>query len=1611
MKLLDWLFKPSSWLSSGALPNRLYSRLVAFTIQRFLGRFLKNEIKSDDLNVLLSRGMLVLNELALDAESINNLWKHPQLSVVSGGFKQMSIQMSASDLWNGKIRVSISQLHVQLQLHQSDFEGGSLYEDAMSESDFFESLLNAAKEASLEELSQTDSLNHDSGLDSQSSRSIASMLSEKLMNSICLNVTDIKLGIVLYSSDKHLVCSIESERFWLDSLDQSTATRKAGIGSVRLSLRMQDELDSDSAVGSPKASRVTTASNSPSGSTDSIATIDSFKTVIEEEDPVYKSATFQPPSDTPVLEATVCNIRGPIEIQFQLQNSSIVYTSLQIASVYVPLHPFVLWAFSCFHILSAQPKLSQKQNERSPELSLDVNISQIHIALYPSLISSFPAPVIQPLFHQFAFDLQASPAFLTGLYCIHVSNARMINDFIFDVSRVSLFFHDESILNMSGDNELFASGKLSLNSAIASVSASVSPFSLQLAAHDVFTMVAELQLFSDVTNSLFDLYNVAPSISSNDSNQASILSPSTDKSGCLTFSVTLNSVKLILTSDEFAPYVSACIDLSDFSIIFKREGTRQAFVLHTTEACFYWKSSSKQSITERPITLRRLLCETHRCSSYLPFNVRVVETQLDALEFVELEKPQFDIQRIANVVIESIDLKLSMKVIQAFSSLVSVISMSSSNSIEKRTDNALDSLLFKFRFGKLSCQFTCKDTYTVFPTFVKGKFGMTIASNEVVDCSATIDELSCNVTHHKSGQHHSVISHLKGLHSSKKQNVNLNLLFSSSTNEQLVLLVSCVSIDHYYSFPWIQAFLETYFEADPEKPFLQFPSFAHSIELKFENVLLGFNCPTTYSRLLALMESASMLIDPIADPTQISGLIEVHSVRGFLIDNIDKSPLPKSSGVSPTFTQDLCALFKALGYVQIAQFRGLNIKAMLKLRQGQPYITLDVNSCDAHVSVCADSFKTLNEFLASVNMNEPASSSNSDQNTFVVRHSVELMSAIDKDFFNSQDMLLKLEPDGLEAPSFALQFDDDFFGSNSEQKLSSSPSEDIELVSSNSASSTFSEVLFQSPVNSSADVNLPKSDLPNIMFDLTENYFRKDDQTVSQVLQASTNVDNPFTLTFHDINVTVDLHDGYDWSTTRKTLAESIYHYQTWSSKKSNVEKKGSHPKVVYGCLCIDRLHTIEEPSEASLREPIDTPIPEFLKKRAFTLHLGRSFEHKTKLQLSNVCGHFLSTANPEMPYDILLKLSDLCIYDNMPTSHWNKVLSYNRAFGPRNEKKPFVQLKVVRVKPVKELDSSELRMTVHVAPCKLRFDQDTLDQLIRFFLFQPTNSSASVERPLSHTDAPYLQQLVFSGVVLSFDYKPKRASPYVLQSHLYSQLSSLFTLQNSQVYLREVVGNGLLGFDQVGKLLLKLWLSDIRHNQLEDVLSGIVPVRTLLTVGGGVKDLFVVPVKGYQEGHFMTELGKGLLKFAKTTFREAVLVNAQLATKSHGVMHRLEKYLQFEEQTELVSPYMGQPESFVKGLREGFSGLKRQLATTKSTIEQLPSDLTQQRDVASVARRLSHNVPLAFVKPMAGATEIVSKALLGLSNTLDPSRKQELKDKYKSISRSSSSRNFDDTN
>lgn len=310
--------------------------------------------------------------------------------------------------------------------------------------------------------------------------------------------------------------------------------------------------------------------------------------------------------------------------------------------------------------------------------------------------------------------------------------------------------------------------------------------------------------------------------------------------------------------------------------------------------------------------------------------------------------------------------------------------------------------------------------------------------------------------------------------------------------------------------------------------------------------------------------------------------------------------------------------------------------------------------------------------------------------------------------------------------------------------------------------------------------------------------------------------------------------------------------------------------------------------------------------------------------------------------------------------------------------------------------------------PLRLHVDQDALDFMTRFFEFK--DDSAQMQS--SKSEAPFFQRVEVNSVRLMLDFKPKRVDYAGLRSGHTNEFMNFFILDRADMILRHAIIHGVSGFDRLGKMLNDIWMPDIKRNQLPGVLAGLAPVRSLVTVGGGVRDLVVVPIREYRkDGRMVRSLQKGALAFAKTTTSELVKLGAKLAIGTQTVLQGAEGYLTEPaqqksdvsagwEDTELdedekkqISLYADQPVGVVQGFRGAYANLERDLLTARDAIVAMPGEVMDSGTAGGAARAVLRGAPTIILRPAMGVTKAVGQTLMGATNSLDPGNRRRVED------------------
>ncbi|EIW60338.1 uncharacterized protein TRAVEDRAFT_63914 [Trametes versicolor FP-101664 SS1] len=571
---------------------------------------------------------------------------------------------------------------------------------------------------------------------------------------------------------------------------------------------------------------------------------------------------------------------------------------------------------------------------------------------------------------------------------------------------------------------------------------------------------------------------------------------------------------------------------------------------------------------------------------------------------------------------------------------------------------------------------------------------------------------------------------------------------------------------------------------------------------------------------------------------------------------------------------------------------------------------------------------------------------------------------------------------------------------------------------------------------------------------VVENYF----ETLPPDQGDSSYGNTTFRTRVHDFNVVVFLYDGYDWVRTRKIIEEKAKEMRRKLAKIRQLVASGQTPDpsveetnaLLFNSVYIGLEHNIDELEPGALIAAIDEELNEDFEtttqsswqslKPQPLASPGRGGSNSTKShrrRLRRAKGPSMEfrlegldaevdnyREDEDLVSRILATIKEVEILDHIKTSTWKKFLTslHTDARGNvRESDSNMVRVELRTLHPVPGHPSEEARLRAKVLPLRLHVDQDALDFLKQFFSFKDPDA-APPAAPSEPSNEIYFQQAEVFPIDLKLDYKPRRVDYRALREGRTIELMNFFHFDGSEMTLRHLTLNGITGWPRFFDLLNDLWTPDVKATQLVEVISGVAPIRSVVNVGSGVADLVLLPIAQYKkDGRVVRGLQKGANSFVQSTAMEAIRLGARLATGTQVILEQAETVLggHFRDQVtaealqippgfeideegmeedagDLISKYADQPTNVKEGVKSAYKSLKRNLNSAAQTILAVPMEVYERSGNEGPVRAVVRAVPIAVLKPMIGASEAVSKTLLGLQNTLDPNIRQENEAKYK---------------
>ncbi|KAI1878616.1 hypothetical protein JX265_002793 [Neoarthrinium moseri] len=534
----------------------------------------------------------------------------------------------------------------------------------------------------------------------------------------------------------------------------------------------------------------------------------------------------------------------------------------------------------------------------------------------------------------------------------------------------------------------------------------------------------------------------------------------------------------------------------------------------------------------------------------------------------------------------------------------------------------------------------------------------------------------------------------------------------------------------------------------------------------------------------------------------------------------------------------------------------------------------------------------------------------------------------------------------------------------------------------------------------------------------------------------------PVTVRVRDVHFIWNLFDGYDWTHTREVITKAVEEVEAKA-----LERRGRHDNMRVTAdmeAMIDEEETVigdflfnsiyigvpanRDPRELTrnINEALNdnatetesvatttmtaTPSRVGSKHARKRLRLDRSKRHKITFELKGInvdMVNFPENAG-ETQSSIDVRVKDLDVFDHVPTSTWKKFATYDQDAGEREMGTSMAHIELLKVKPVQDLSAVELVLKATVLPLRLHVDQDALDFITRFFEFKDANAPTHV----SEADVPFLQRAEVNSIPVKLDFKPKRVDYAGLRSGHTTEFMNFLILDEARMVLRHTIVYGVTGFDRLGMMLNDIWMPEIKRNQLPGILAGLAPVRSLVNVGSGFKDLIEIPIKEYKkDGKIVRSLGKGAAAFAKTTGTEIVKLGAKMAVGTQYVLQGAEGLLVKQpgrtesgwedeevdnESTKQISLYADQPTGVVQGIRGAYSSLARDLNVARDAIIAVPGEVMDSQSAQGAAKAVLKRAPTIIFRPLIGSSKAIGQTLMGATNSLDPHNRRRADEKYK---------------
>jgi len=461
----------------------------------------------------------------------------------------------------------------------------------------------------------------------------------------------------------------------------------------------------------------------------------------------------------------------------------------------------------------------------------------------------------------------------------------------------------------------------------------------------------------------------------------------------------------------------------------------------------------------------------------------------------------------------------------------------------------------------------------------------------------------------------------------------------------------------------------------------------------------------------------------------------------------------------------------------------------------------------------------------------------------------------------------------------------------------------------------------------------------------------------------------------------------------------SLYGGNDWQSNDQNISDKLSSMGSISSYVKYDLIKSTRDFFKVVQLSLLDV----FVQMDKFDRSLGSQFISRT-----------------------VLSIGDVEIIDKVRASNRNKMLMiWESEQEPRETGSKMLDFKheVVRQIPATSPNDTEVRIDIDILPLRFNLHQSTMEFLLEFF----NDSNEEQPKPeLEETittkkDGTYYQHVHISPLKIKLDYQPVSVDLMAVRESGITSSRSLFQMLNvvpingSEIIIKSIQLNGVPGIEEVISRSTDFILRSIGTSDVFGVLLGIMPLKSIYSIGTGVADLVMLPVQSYQsDGQVLRGLRRGLLSFVTNLSVGTVQLTANAANGVNYVVSSADEYLapkQSSLKSALKLNYLDDDScSFASDQATSSS---QSSSDHTSSIDNLPTNINDavQKAYKELALGLDNaklaiiaiptsgsvrSLPRVILAPLAGVTSAVSNLMVGIRSEIDSPYRKENENLFK---------------